>query len=51
MEQALKSARGVHEHLLGVLLNKVDLRSVGQYDGRGSSYYNHGDYQRYGYTE
>ena len=51
VEQALKSARGVHEHLLGVVLNKVDLRSMGQYDGRGSSYYKHGDYERYGYTE
>ena len=51
VEQALQSARGVYEHLLGVVLNKVDLRLVGRYDGRGSSYYNHGDYHRYGYTE
>ena len=51
VEQALRSARGVYEHLLGVVLNKVDLRSLGRYDGRGGSYYGHGDYQRYGYTD
>ena len=51
-EQALRSARGVHEHLFGVVLNKVDLRSLGRYDGRGDGYYHHGNYyQRYGYTE
>ena len=48
---ALRSARGVHEHLLGVVLNKVDLRSLGKYDGRGGSYYSHGNYLRYGYTD
>jgi succinoglycan biosynthesis transport protein ExoP len=49
-EQALNSARGVYEHLLGVVLNKVNLRSMGRYDG-GDSYYNHGHYHRYGYSE
>jgi succinoglycan biosynthesis transport protein ExoP len=51
VEQALRSARVVHEHLIGVVLNKVDLRSLGRYDGRGDNYYYHGNYQRYGYTE
>jgi succinoglycan biosynthesis transport protein ExoP len=52
VEQALRSARGVYEHLLGVVLNKVDLRSLGRYDGRGDGYYHHGNYyHRYGYTE
>jgi succinoglycan biosynthesis transport protein ExoP len=51
VEQALGSARGVHEHLLGVVLNKVDLGSVGRYDGYGGGYYNHKNYHRYGYTE
>ena len=51
VEQALRSARGVYEHLLGVVLNKVDLISLGRYDGRGSAYYHHGNYHRYGYTE
>jgi succinoglycan biosynthesis transport protein ExoP len=50
-EQALSSARGVYQHLLGVVLNKVNLSSLGRYDGRGGGYYHHGNYQRYGYTE
>ena len=29
VEQALRSAKGVYEHLLGVVLNKVDLSSAG----------------------
>ena len=49
-EQALNSARGVYEHLLGVVLNKVNLKSMGRYDG-GDSYYSHGNYHRYGYSE
>ena len=51
VEHALRSARGVHEHLLEVVLNKVNLASLGRYDGRGTDYYYHGNYHRYGYTE
>jgi capsular exopolysaccharide synthesis family protein len=52
VQNALRSARGVYEHLLGVVLNKVDLKSLGRYDGHGGSYYHHGDYyHRYGYTD
>jgi succinoglycan biosynthesis transport protein ExoP len=51
VEQSLGSARGVYEHLLGIVLNKVDVASLGRYDGRGSAYYRHGNYHRYGYTE
>ena len=51
VEHALRSAKGVYEHLLGVVLNKVDLASLGRYDGRGSAYYRSGNYHRYGYTE
>ena len=51
VEQALHSAKNVYEHLLGVVLNKVDLVSLGRYDGRGSAYYHHANYHRYGYTE
>lgn len=50
VEQALRSARGVYEHLLGVVLNKVDLKSLHRYDG-SDSYYRHGHYHRYGYNE
>ena len=49
VNDALHSARTVYDHLLGVVLNKVDLKALGQYDGRGS-YYHHETYHRYGYT-
>jgi polysaccharide biosynthesis transport protein len=51
VEQALQSARGIYDRLLGVVLNKVDLGSLGRYDGRGVSYYRDERYSRYGYTE
>jgi succinoglycan biosynthesis transport protein ExoP len=51
VEQALRSAKGVYEHLLGVVLNKVDLKTIGRFDRRGDSYYHHVDYDRYGYAE
>ena len=49
VNDALHSARNVYDHLLGVVLNKVDLRALGRYEGRGS-YYHHDNYQRYGYS-
>jgi polysaccharide biosynthesis transport protein len=50
VNEALHSARSVYEHLLGVVLNKVDLKALGRYEGRGD-YYHHDNYQRYGYTQ
>jgi succinoglycan biosynthesis transport protein ExoP len=49
-KQALHTARGIYERLLGVALNKVDLTSVGRYEAAGG-YYTHSHYARYGYTE
>jgi succinoglycan biosynthesis transport protein ExoP len=51
VEQALQSARGVYEHLLGVVLNKVNLRALGRFDGQRAGYYYNSDYAKYGYTE
>jgi polysaccharide biosynthesis transport protein len=51
VEHALRSAKGVYENLLGVVLNKVNLTALGRYDGHGSAYYHHENYHRYGYTE
>jgi succinoglycan biosynthesis transport protein ExoP len=51
VEQALRSAKGVYEHLLGVVLNKVELASMGRYSGHGSNYHYDKSYARYGYTE
>jgi len=49
VKQALRTAKGVADNLLGVVLNQVDLSSVGRYDGSGGYYYRHAYYQRYGY--
>ena len=50
VKQALHSARGVYERLLGVVLNKVNLNAIDRYDS-GGGYYYHRNYSRYGYTE
>jgi polysaccharide biosynthesis transport protein len=49
-EHALNSARGVYDNLLGVVLNKVDLKALSRYDSHGDYYYNR-HYARYGYTD
>jgi len=47
--QALDSAPGIHENLLGVVLNKADMAALARYDG--SSYYDKRYGRRYGYTD
>lgn len=51
VEHALGKARNVHENLLGVALNKVDMNLFGRYAGAHGSYYYNQYYSRYGYTE
>jgi polysaccharide biosynthesis transport protein len=50
VKRALRSGRGVYERLLGVVLNKVNLKAIGRYE-TGGGYYTHSHYARYGYTE
>jgi polysaccharide biosynthesis transport protein len=50
VEHALKDAGGVYEKLVGAVLNKVDMRALGRYDGFGATYYHNKLYSRYGYT-
>jgi succinoglycan biosynthesis transport protein ExoP len=49
-EHALSTARGVYDNLLGVVLNKVNLKEFRRYEGHGDYYYNR-HYARYGYTD
>jgi polysaccharide biosynthesis transport protein len=49
-EHALNAARGVYDNLLGVVLNKVNLKALSHYEGHGNYYYNR-HYARYGYTD
>jgi polysaccharide biosynthesis transport protein len=49
-EHALNTARGVHENLLGIVLNKVDMETIGRYETyRGNHYQEYN--ARYGYTD
>jgi polysaccharide biosynthesis transport protein len=51
VEHALGIARGVHENLLGVVLNKANMNSIGRYESYRGNYYYKRYYARYGYTE
>jgi succinoglycan biosynthesis transport protein ExoP len=47
--RVLADAPGIHKNLLGVVLNKANLGTMGRYEGGG--YYSGKYYHRYGYTE
>lgn len=51
VEHALGNAPGIHENLLGVVLNKVDMNIFGRYANVHEDYYYNKHYARYGYTE
>jgi len=48
---ALTNARGVCNNLLGVVLNKADMKAFGRYANDHVNYYNNSYYGRYGYTD
>jgi succinoglycan biosynthesis transport protein ExoP len=48
---ALTSAQGVCNHLLGIVLNKADMKAFGRYANDHDNYYNNSYYARYGYTD
>lgn len=48
---ALSSARGVSDNLLGIVLNKADMKQFGRYANYHGNYYNNAYYDRYGYTD
>ena len=51
VEHALSNARGVHDNLLGMVLNKVDLKLLVRYASYHNDYYYNRHYSRYGYTD
>jgi polysaccharide biosynthesis transport protein len=51
VQHALKEAHVVYDNVLGVVLNKVDMKTIGQYDSYRSEYYHNEDFSQYGYTE
>jgi succinoglycan biosynthesis transport protein ExoP len=51
VKQALKEADGIHDNLLGVVLNKVDMQVMARYEGYRSQYYRNKYFARYGYKD
>jgi succinoglycan biosynthesis transport protein ExoP len=49
-QHALHTAPNVYENLIGVVLNKTDIKSMMRYDSRRSDYYSDSHYTRYGFT-
>lgn len=48
---ALDHVRKVGDNLLGIVLNKADMKTFGRYANVYESYYNNDHYARYGYTD
>lgn len=51
VERAVHSAKAVSDKIIGVVLNKVDYKSLGRFDGEHGYYYKKKVYARYGYVE
>jgi succinoglycan biosynthesis transport protein ExoP len=51
VERVLNEAPAVHEHLLGVVLNKVNVAVMNRYDSYNGGYYYNRYYHRYGYLD
>jgi len=51
VEHALRNARGVFDNLLGIVLNKADLKVLSRYDAYRGNYYKNKHYIRYGYAD
>jgi succinoglycan biosynthesis transport protein ExoP len=49
--RALADARAIHENLLGVVLNKANLRVLARYDSRHSNYHSDRYYARHNYSK
>jgi polysaccharide biosynthesis transport protein len=51
VEHALRMAPGVYDNLLGVVLNKADLKLLGRFESHRRQYYDNRHYSRYGYVD
>jgi polysaccharide biosynthesis transport protein len=47
---ALHTAPNLYENLIGVVLNKTDIKSMARYDAHRSDYYSDSHYARYGFS-
>jgi polysaccharide biosynthesis transport protein len=48
VQHALRAAPNIYEGLIGVVLNKADLKAMGRYAGYSGEYYNESHYSHYG---
>jgi polysaccharide biosynthesis transport protein len=48
---ALHTAPNIYENLIGVVLNKTDIKSMARYDAQRSDYYSNTHYARYGLSD
>jgi succinoglycan biosynthesis transport protein ExoP len=51
VEHALRNAPGVYDNLLGVTLNKANMRVLARYDNYRDAYYSNPRFARYGYSD
>jgi polysaccharide biosynthesis transport protein len=51
VEHAIRTAPGVYDNLLGVVLNKADLNLLRRYESHRRPYYDNRYYARYGYAD
>jgi succinoglycan biosynthesis transport protein ExoP len=51
VERALTDAKAIYENLLGVVLNKANLRVLARYDSRHSNYHSDRYYTRHSYSK
>jgi len=51
VQHALHSAPNVYDNLIGVVLNKTDIKAMGRYDAHKSDYYSDSHYVHYGLTD
>lgn len=51
VRHALHNAPNLYDNLIGVVLNKTDIKSMSRYDSHCSDYYNDSHFARYGFTD
>ncbi len=51
VQEALQETHGIHDNLLGIVLNKVNMKTVARYEGGSSKYYRNKHFADYGYTD
>jgi succinoglycan biosynthesis transport protein ExoP len=51
VQEALKDTHGIQDNLLGIVLNKVNMKAIARYEGGRAKYYRNKYFSDYGYTD